>query len=201
MNNENDLIHCELITDGSNLLNIQVLLDSGSRSTDRDNYVSSKVAAWIRDTKVNVNNTCSLAPEVALSKSTILLGGIDSSRVVSCNFKFLNELTNSYEIIKCLEFHVLDGEYDCIIGLNTIRKYKLSFFDGQEGVANPTCVSALYPLDTTNVTCSCAHPVSRPLGDCRGSGEKGEDILQPWYVTGLGATSGKKISSTFIRSN
>ena len=51
MNNENDLIHCELITDGSNLLNIQVLLDSGSRSTDRDNYVSSKVAAWIRDTK------------------------------------------------------------------------------------------------------------------------------------------------------
>jgi len=65
MNNENDLIHCELITDGSNLLNIQVLLDSGSRSTDRDNYVSSKVAAWIRDTKVNVNNTCSLAPEVA----------------------------------------------------------------------------------------------------------------------------------------
>ena len=180
------LISCELITNGMNSLSVQVLPDSGAYGA---NFVSRRVAAWL-----HAHDSCSicvLAPEVALSKAHINLGGTDSTcvtdGVVSCHFKFLNELNNCMETLKCLEFKILDSDYDCILDINTIRKYKLarklpSFFeDDQDELASSSCATAPVPSCTLAASCSCAHPDLRSFGNICGSSEEGKDTLQPWY--------------------
>lgn len=183
------LVTCELTTNNVNSLSVQVLPDSGAFGA---NYVSRSVAQWIHGERCNI---CVLAPEIALSKAEINLGGTNSTcvteGVVSCHFKFLNELNNSTETINCLEFKILDSDYDCIIDINTIRKYKLarkipSFFENdQDEVANLSCASAPVPSCAAEASCSCAHPDLRSFGNICGSSEKGKDTLQPWYSDSL----------------
>ena len=161
-------------TNPSESIFIQVLMDTGASS---GNYMSVKYASLVRN--MGKNNTCKLAPALQFSSRELNLGGTNNSvftdGVVACNFTFCNELNNNFETINCLEFHILDGNYDCIIGRPTIIKYKLarkisSFFDGRE---EDSCATVPVPLEHAISQCSCAHSNSHShlwniCGKCKG---------------------------------
>ena len=116
------LINCFLTTDNVNRLPIKVLVDSGAVTA---NFVSMRVARWLEE-KQRVRSHC--APLVP--SNVVNLCGTASScntlGLVSCNLIFCNELTNQCETLPCLKFRKLESELDCIIGLPTIRKYRLA---------------------------------------------------------------------------
>lgn len=176
---DDDVVNMELTIDGTHSLPVQVLVDSGAST---ENFVSTDVARWIRER--GGNTVCALAPEVACSRSSVRLAGtditLDTGGVVSCDVIFYNEVDKAVERLSCLQFRVLDGEHDCVLGLPTIRKYKLarkipSYFEGPGEGAPSTVVSAPVLASEERKACSCAQPESSSslwsvCGHCKDEG-------------------------------
>lgn len=189
INNPGDaLIECFLSTDNINRLSVQVLVDSGAVTA---NYVSEDVARWIEDQAVRSTPMCHVSTLERDKLSVVNLGGTASScntlGTCSCNFIFLNEANNECESLPCLKFKKLDSNIDCIIGLPTIRKYRLaeklsSVFVGQGGDIYPNCQVALNDEAEKPQICSCREPSSsthRPHAMCSPCREGGLSNSEP----------------------
>ena len=135
------LLDTQLMT-GDFCLKIHALIDSGAIHA---NYCSEEVAAWINKCQEQGSSlhNCKLDIISSNVSSTSMLANTDisiiSNSIVSCNFIFNNELTNKFEQLSCLKFKVIKTNYDVIIGLPAIRKFRLakkltSVFEGRNVV-------------------------------------------------------------------
>ena len=122
-------------TNDDNFLPVHTLLDSGAL---QDNFVNPALVQRLRTNAVG-NPTCRMSASEAANSAIVNLGGTDSSSStlgnITFNVKFFNEVSKELDILNCLKFKILDSTFDMIIGLPTIRRFKLtqkipSFFEG-----------------------------------------------------------------------
>ena len=118
---------------------MDALIDSGAST----NY--GRLADWIKGKQKSSNgklHNCKL-PEafsniVSVSSLASTNYSITSNGILSCDFIFFNELTKENVILPCLTFKIIKMDIDIIIGLPTIRKYRMarklpSVFEGKSG--------------------------------------------------------------------
>ena len=184
-----DLVECQINTNDSNSLTIQVLLDTGAK---HENYVSRRVATWIREQCVLSECSCHVTPQEACSRASVNLGGSlassKSNGIVSCSLQIFNEVTNVFEKLHCLKFRVLDNDIDMIVGLPDIRKYRIvqripSFFIDQEESAHSFCAPAPeFDIIKSSVSSCRHHDSSSSLQSmCVPCQDFGLNELKPWW--------------------
>ena len=184
----NSLIPCNVFTHNLNYLNIQALFDTGAT---HENYVSKRVAEWVRGQE-GAGSTCKLTAKERSSFSSILLGGTNTEcraeGLISCNLSFCNEKTKAEETLNCLKFRIFDSNIDVIVGLPTIRQHQLIFklhshFACPEKNADSSCAPAPVLQSIHLGSSPCQQPDSCCLdGDsCDSCKEKGMGDLQPWW--------------------
>ena len=106
---------------------MDALIDSGAST----NY--GRLADWIKGKQKSSNgklHNCKL-PEafsniVSVSSLASTNYSITSNGILSCDFIFFNELTKENVILPCLTFKIIKMDIDIIIGLPTIRKYRMA---------------------------------------------------------------------------
>jgi hypothetical protein len=139
----NNLIYISSsVKTGTDTLPVDALIDSGASAC----YISKEVADWIisrqksSDSKLH---NCKLPEAISNTVSVSSLAStkysITSSGILSCDFISFNELTKENVILPCLNFKIINMDIDIIIGLPTIRKYRLarklpSVFEGTNSV-------------------------------------------------------------------
>ena len=142
MSTNDNILISNFISTGDNKLSLSSLIDSGATQA---NYCSEKVASWVKkcqkqDTfkhkcKLNLKDSQVTNISVLANSYTTII----SNEIVSFDFIFCNELTKNFETIPCLKFNVIKSNIDLIVGLPTIRKFKLasklpSVFEGERGL-------------------------------------------------------------------
>ena len=136
--NNNLIFISSSVKTGSDTFPVDALIDSGAST----NYCSEDLADWIQSKQKSSDtalHNCKL-PEafsnlISISSLASTKFSITSNGILSCDFIFFNELTKQNVILPCLTFKIINMDIDLIIGLPTIRKYRLarklpSVFDG-----------------------------------------------------------------------
>lgn len=143
-----------------NFLTVSTLLDSGAI---QDNFISTEMAKLVTGL-ASGSPSCVHSALEATKREQINLGGTSSNNTtlgsIRLNVKFFNEKERTFDIMSCLKFKIFDTAFDLIIGLPTIRKYRLtekvsSFFLDSPQLSENRKVACL--------SCMCAQPQLVPI--------------------------------------
>ena len=169
---------------------VDVLLDTGALQA---NFVSEEVADWLIDKSEELGmEVCVVSKEKANERLPLNLGGtgieITTLGVIACKLKFLNDLTNKFETTNCLEFKIMNTDFDMIIGRITSRNLHLakklpSYFDEddmeEDPAPDPFYENTCRVCVTKETPCSgCAHSALDPLASagCHPHDAKGFEV-------------------------
>jgi hypothetical protein len=121
------LVPCNVLTNDGASFAVQALVDTGALD---ENFVSPRVVKWWAEKNQVSKDSCKIPADLANSLSRIIMGGTNiveiSTGMVAMHISFLNQITNSVEIMPCLRFRKLETAFDIILGLPTIQQFDLT---------------------------------------------------------------------------